>query len=262
MLSTAQFTGNTIGVDERRPGDRPRERRGLVILGTGGNALDLLDAVTALNAQGANWEALGFLDDAAGSADRPYGLPILGRLQDAHQLTAEGRILAKAYFVNAIGSERNHARRAEILARTGLAAAQFATLVHPAASVSPRAELGYGCFVGFGACVGGQVRGADQVWIAARCVVGHDSVLEYASVLAPGTILSGHVRLGPCCYLGSGTLVRQGVSVGAQALVGIGAVVIRDVAPRTVVVGNPAKVLEPHVRSTAAPLRARSAEVA
>jgi sugar O-acyltransferase (sialic acid O-acetyltransferase NeuD family) len=264
MPSTAQFGNSATSADERRPGSRPGScpggRRGLVILGTGGNALDLLDAVTALNAQGAGWEMLGFLDDVMDRAERPYGLPILGRLQDACQLTAEGGVLARACFVNAIGSERNHARRAEILARTGLAAARFATLVHPAACVSPRAELGYGCFVGFAACVGGQVRAAGQAWIAARCVVGHDSVLGYASVLAPGAILSGHVRLGSCCYLGSGALVRQGVSVGDQALAGIGAVIIRDVAPRTVVVGNPARMLERSERSTVAPPGALSEE--
>ena len=260
MPFTAQSGSSAMSADGRRPGNRPRERRGLVMLGTGGNALDLLDAVAALNVQGAGWEVLGFLDDAADRAERPYGLPILGRLRDACQLTAGGGVLARAFFVNAIGSERNHARRADILARTGLAQARFATLVHPAASVSPRAELGYGCFVGFGACVGGQVRAAGQAWIAARCVVGHDSVLGYASVLAPGAILSGHVRLGSCCYLGSGALVRQGVRVGDEALVGIGAVVIRDVAPRTVVVGNPARILERKGHSATAPLRALSDE--
>jgi acetyltransferase-like isoleucine patch superfamily enzyme len=44
--------------------------------------------------------------------------------------------------------------------------------------------------------------------------------------------------------IGAGAVILPGVCVGAQALVGAGAVVVNDVAPRSVVVGNPAK----HIR--------------
>jgi maltose O-acetyltransferase len=44
-------------------------------------------------------------------------------------------------------------------------------------------------------------------------------------------------------WLGAGALVMPGVSIGEDAVVGAGAVVTRDVAPRTVVAGNPAKVI-------------------
>ena len=44
--------------------------------------------------------------------------------------------------------------------------------------------------------------------------------------------------------IGSGAVLLGGVTVGEQALVGAGAVVTRDVPAETVVVGNPARVLE------------------
>jgi acetyltransferase-like isoleucine patch superfamily enzyme len=43
--------------------------------------------------------------------------------------------------------------------------------------------------------------------------------------------------------IGSGTTILCGITVGRGALVGAGSVVVRDVPPRTVVAGNPAKVL-------------------
>ena len=44
-------------------------------------------------------------------------------------------------------------------------------------------------------------------------------------------------------WLGAGVLVLPGVTIGAEAVVGAGAVVTKDVAARTVVAGNPARVI-------------------
>ncbi|MDH3425123.1 MAG: N-acetyltransferase [Acidimicrobiia bacterium] len=43
--------------------------------------------------------------------------------------------------------------------------------------------------------------------------------------------------------IGSGAVVLSGVTIGAGALVGAGSVVTRDVPPKAIVVGNPARLL-------------------
>lgn len=43
--------------------------------------------------------------------------------------------------------------------------------------------------------------------------------------------------------IGSGATILAGVTIGEQAIVGAGSVVTRDVPPRTVVAGNPARIL-------------------
>jgi acetyltransferase-like isoleucine patch superfamily enzyme len=43
--------------------------------------------------------------------------------------------------------------------------------------------------------------------------------------------------------VGAGAVLCPGVEIGEEAFVGAGAVVTRDVPPRVVVVGNPARVL-------------------
>lgn len=49
------------------------------------------------------------------------------------------------------------------------------------------------------------------------------------------------VRIGDHVWIGSNATVLKGVSIGDDAVVGAGAVVTRDVPPRTVVAGNPAR---------------------
>jgi len=43
--------------------------------------------------------------------------------------------------------------------------------------------------------------------------------------------------------IGGGAILCPGIEIGAEAFVGAGAVVTKDVPPRALVVGNPARVL-------------------
>lgn len=52
-----------------------------------------------------------------------------------------------------------------------------------------------------------------------------------------------HTRIGSCCFIGARSIILPGVKVGDNAIVGAGAVVVRDVPPRSIVAGNPARVI-------------------
>ena len=178
---------------------------------------------------------VGFLDDARTRASGTSGLEVLG------PLTRCRPVRPSALFVNAIGSDRSYRQRPQLVARTGLPADRFATLVHPQAGVSSRARLGRGVLVNFGASVAGNVTVGDHVSIGPGCVIGHDSVIEPFAMLAPAAVVSGFCQVGEASYVGAGAMIRQKVRIGAAALVGMGAVVVKDVPPGAVVVGNPAR---------------------
>ena len=57
------------------------------------------------------------------------------------------------------------------------------------------------------------------------------------------------ITIGSDCWLGGGVIVCPGVTIGDGAVVGAGAVVVRDVAPYTVVAGNPARLIR-HIPRT------------
>ena len=56
-------------------------------------------------------------------------------------------------------------------------------------------------------------------------------------------ITTAPVRIGRGVWIAAGATVLQGVTVGDDAVVAAGAVVTRDVAPRTLVAGVPARAL-------------------
>jgi len=51
------------------------------------------------------------------------------------------------------------------------------------------------------------------------------------------------VVVGSKCWIGAGAMIRQGLEIGDNAIVGLGAVVVNSVAADAVVAGNPARLL-------------------
>ena len=85
----------------------------------------------------------------------------------------------------------------------------------------------------------------DDVVISFRVtVVVHDDARRMDRTEAgkeAGTVAPVRLRRG--CYLGAGSLILPGVTVGEKAVVAAGAVVTRDVPPRALVAGVPARVV-------------------
>lgn len=79
---------------------------------------------------------------------------------------------------------------------------------------------------------------ADGVFLGAGVRTINDNGLDWQ--VGGGSAPLTPPRFDEGARVGSGAVILGGIRVGAHALVGAGAVVTRDVAPDTVVVGNPA----------------------
>jgi sugar O-acyltransferase (sialic acid O-acetyltransferase NeuD family) len=114
-------------------------------------------------------------------------------------------------------------------------------LVHPDASVSDGAALARGSQVLAGAVVAADATVGDGTIINHRASVDHEALLGKGTHIAPGATLCGCVTVGDHVFVGAGAVVLPRVRIGDYAVIGAGAVVTGDVAPRTTVVGIPAR---------------------
>jgi acetyltransferase-like isoleucine patch superfamily enzyme len=122
--------------------------------------------------------------------------------------------------------------------------------------VRERCVLGDDVVVGRGSLVENDTRVGARTKIQANAYVTAYSILEDDVFIAPCVVTTNDnfmgrteqrhaLRKGPTirrgARIGGGAVLLPGIEVGEEAFVGAGAVVVRNVPPRALVVGNPAR---------------------
>ncbi|HEY0941102.1 MAG TPA: acetyltransferase [Steroidobacter sp.] len=201
----------------------------LLIAGAGGHGRVVADTALATGM----YSSVAFLDDRDSNPTTAEGWPIVGRLDGLadHSRTFDA-------FAAGFGDAH---LRLDLLARARQMGFQCVAIVHPRASVSAYSTLGEGSVVIAGACVNVGARIGAGCIINTGATVDHDCVLAEGVHVCPGAHLAGNVHVGARSWFGIGAVARQGIRIGADAVVGAGAVVVRDVPDHAVVMGNPAR---------------------
>jgi acetyltransferase-like isoleucine patch superfamily enzyme len=131
-------------------------------------------------------------------------------------------------------------------------------IVGDQACIRERVELGDDVVVGRGSLVENDTTIGAMTKIQAMAYITAYSTLEEHVFIAPcvqmtndnwmgrtekrfGNVMGPTIRRG--ARVGGGVVLLPGIEIGEEAFVGAGAVVTKDVPPRTVVVGNPARPL-------------------
>ncbi len=117
----------------------------------------------------------------------------------------------------------------------------FATLIDPTAVVAASARIGRGACIHSGANVGAGVEIGEFSLVNRGALVSHHCKLDPYVTTGSGVTLSSRCHVGEAAILGAGCTLTPNRKVGADATVAAGAVVVRDVAAGTTVIGNPAR---------------------
>ncbi|APY08890.1 gamma carbonic anhydrase family protein [Winogradskyella sp. J14-2] len=126
------------------------------------------------------------------------------------------------------------------------------SFVHPLAAVTGNVIIGKNCYIGPGAAIRGdwgQIILDDGVNVQENCTVhmfpGKSITLKESAHVGHGAIIHG-ANLGRNCLIGMNTVIMDDAEIGDESIVGAMAFVKAEtkIPPRSLVVGNPAKVIK------------------
>lgn len=208
----------------------------IVIIGAGDHGRGALEIAREAGRHGGQHEVLGFLDDAQEKRGLTLGgLPVLGGLEWIRDHDRAG-----IGFVIGIADTRI---KQAIVERVGDWSVSFVSLVHPTAFVAHGVRIAPGAVINAGATIAYDTMIEEHTTVNLNATVGHDCVVGRFSTVAPGANIGGRVRLGEGCDVGLNATVGKGLEIGAWSRIGPGTVVIRSLAARQRVFGNPARVV-------------------
>ena len=81
-------------------------------------------------------------------------------------------------------------------------------------------------------------------------VIGTETLVAFKTLIYTRDHVTGEdrpVRIGSRCFIGGGATITPGVTIGDGSIVGSGAVVFERVPARSIVAGNPAKVVRSEI---------------
>lgn len=200
----------------------------VIIVGSGGHGAEIDDYINYNNARGSDKkiEIIGFLDDNPKNYDSyKFSAPLIGGVK--------GHKPAKdvCYIIGIA----NLAFRRKFVEQYLVQGAEFMSLVHQSAYISPSCSLGQGVVIGPNANLGPNTVIGDYSMINSRCSIGHDSKLGKYNFISPNTCFSGFTTIGDGNLFGINSATIPNIKVGNNNRIMAGMVLDKNIGDESTV---------------------------
>lgn len=213
--------------------------RKVAILGGQGNAAVVAAAIEHARRMGAtDLEVAGFLNDRTLVGEKIDLFPVIGKIEDAQRLLAEGY-----WFINTIFRIDGNRERIALFESLEIPDDRLATFVHPMAYVAPSVELGPGCVILPNVSMSPATKLGKGCLMMAGSMMGHDNVVGDFCHIAAQAAVGSYLSIGKGVHIGLNATIHEYMTIGDYATLGMGAVLKHDIGEGEIWAGNPARFL-------------------
>ena len=206
----------------------------LGIWGAGGLGREILELAKIINSRSKKWAGIVFIVDGV-TCREISGIEVL---EYAEAKEIYGDLLE---IIVGIGEPVIREKKYIQLENDNIA---IPTLIHPDVYVPESTQIGNGVVIQYGCFVSCDVVIDDYVYIQPQCNIGHDAHLRKGCIVSSFGNLAGGVDVGENTYLAMSTTIKERITVGANAIIGMGSIVHRAIPDNVIAMGNPARPMK------------------
>ena len=204
----------------------------LAIYGSGGAGKEVYDLLLETPAERAKWDEVLFIDDTTESGEY-WGLPRMPFEEFRQKYSPD-----TCRVVISVGEP---VAREKLYGRVKGAGYSLATLIHRTAFVSESAVLGDGVVLQDGVRVSAEAELGENTFVNHRTMIGHNTRIGKHCQISANVMIAGVVDIGDTVFAGVSSCIRDRTKVGDHTILAMGSVVLKDVRPGKIVMGNPAR---------------------
>lgn len=206
----------------------------LGIWGAGGLGREILELAKIINERCKRWDDFVFIVDGV-TKKVVSGIEVLEYSEAIHRYGNSLQVIV------GIGEPVIRENKYSLLEKDGIA---IPTLIHPDVHIPESTVIGKGVVIQYGCFVSCNVTIENYVYVQPQCNIGHDDVLRKGCIVSSFGNLAGGVNIGESTYLAMSTTIKEGASVGANSIIGMGSIVHRDIPDNMIAMGNPARPMK------------------
>ncbi len=210
----------------------------IAIFGAGGFGREVKMLIDQINTRQQLYNFVGYFDDGEAVGTVINNFPVLGGMDELNSYQGQLNI------VLAIGHPQT---KKKILSKISKRDVLYPVLIHPNVFIgTDDVNIGEGSIICGGCMITVNIKIGRHVILNLGCTVGHDTfVHDYCSFM-PSVNISGEVNIDEGVYVGTGAKIINRLEIGANTIIGAGAVVSKTLPADCTAVGIPAKAIKFH----------------
>ena len=209
----------------------------IIIVGAGGHAVSVANV-----ALGSGMSVIAFVDDNKAGSEM-LGIPIITKQHCIEQHET-------ANLAIAIG-DNNVRERVSYEYKSALPSASFPSIIHHSAVVGVNSKVGNGTVVMPLVNIGPNSSVGDFCIMNTSSSIDHDCEMKSFSSIAPRVVTGGNVHIGIRSAISIGAIIKHGIVVGDDAVIGANSYVNKAVGNNVVAYGSPCKSVRGRIKGDA-----------
>ena len=215
-------------------------KKRLLIVGGRGSGEITISLFEEVNQLTNEWIIEGFLTDIKAKGEFLGKYKVIGSTDEIKDYVNRG------YYINYTlhCTTKNKYERIQKFKALNIPLEANATAIHPRAYINPSAKIGHGVVICPFAAPSFAPEIGNFVHLYPYSYIAHNSIINDYSMLTAHSTVGARVKVGEGAHMGLNSCIREDLTIGKYSIIGMGAVVTKNVNNFEIVAGNPAKPIK------------------